>query len=84
MFVRSVIVCALAIAASASFAQQAEVPAETASATQKCVKRHDHGAERQSPTFSKDCKPAPAKVAKADKKKDRVQGHDHGKVHKNQ
>jgi hypothetical protein len=84
MFIRSVIACVFAFAASAAFAQQAEAPVETASTTQKCVKRHDHGAERQAPTFGKDCKPAPAKIAKADKKKDRVQGHDHGKVHKNQ
>jgi hypothetical protein len=84
MFIRSFIACVFAFAASTAFAQQAEVPAEAASTTQNCVKRHDHGAERQAPSIRKDCKPAAAKVATADKKKDKVQGHDHGKFHKNQ
>lgn len=74
----------LAFAATTAFAQTADVPAAAASATQDCVPqkaRHDHGAERGMPTPQKKCAPE-KKTAKAKTKA--VQGHDHGKVHKNQ
>jgi hypothetical protein len=76
----------LGFCASASFAQQAAAPADAASSAQECAKaRHDHGADRGTPSSKSGCKPLAkkAKVAKADKKTG-VQGHDHGKVHKNQ
>ena len=86
MFSRSLaLTCAIAFASAAALAQPAEAPAEVAPVKPTCVKRHDHGAERQSATFNRDCKPAAAKVAKAGKKKESgIQGHDHGKIHKNQ
>lgn len=78
---------AIAIAASPAFAQQAQAPApsQAASATKDCTKRHDHGAERQMPSSRKDCEPASKKDAGGSAKKQATtQGHDHGKVHKNQ
>lgn len=81
---RFVLACALALAAPLAFAQAPAAPAEKPAAAQDCVKPHDHGAERQAPTPGKGCKPA-AKVAKAkpQAKGKSVEGHDHGKVHKN-
>lgn len=88
---RIAVTCALALTASLSFAQSTETSKENtlpenAPAAKDCVKRHDHGAERQVPSSRKGCKP-PAKVAKAKtegKKAEDIQGHDHGKFHKNQ
>jgi hypothetical protein len=74
----------LMFAATTAFAQNAEAPAASASAAQDCVPqkpRHDHGAERGMPTPQKKCAPE-KKTAKA--KSNAIQGHDHGKVHKNQ
>lgn len=84
-------VCALAFAASLASAQPAEpagstaTPAAPPAAKQDCGKRHDHGAERQVPTPQVGCKSE--KVAKTKpqaKKNEAIQGHDHGKFHKNQ
>lgn len=79
----------LGFSVSASLAQQATAPTDAASSAQDCAKaRHDHGADRGAPSSKSGCKPLAkkAKVAKADKsdKKTGIQGHDHGKVHKNQ
>ena len=71
------------LAASAAMAQQALAPASSASSPpEDCVSapRHDHGAEKGTPTPRKACGPATKKVAK-DKGKPL---HDHGKVHKTQ
>lgn len=77
--------CALSLGASMAIAQGTAAAADPAAKAQDCVARHDHGAERQVPTPKKGCKPA-AKVVKAtpDAKEKPVQGHDHGKFHKNQ
>ena len=82
---RTLLACALSVAASLALAQTPEAPAEKPAATQDCVQRHDHGAERQVPTPKKGCKPAP-KVSKVkpEAKDKPVEGHDHGKFHKNQ
>jgi hypothetical protein len=52
--------CAMTFAAAASFAQQAPVPAAAASAAAPdcAMQRHDHGAERGTPSAQKGCKPA--------------------------
>ncbi|GAB3758846.1 hypothetical protein GCM10028796_05130 [Ramlibacter monticola] len=78
--------CTFALMASVASAQSADMPAESPATRQDCVKRHDHGAERQMPMPQTGCKAA-EKVGKAQpkaKKTDPIQGHDHGKVHKNQ
>lgn len=90
MFIRTITLATLVgFAVSASFAQQAAAPTDAASSAQECAKaRHDHGADRGTPSSKSGCKPLAkkAKIAKADQtdKKTGVQGHDHGKVHKNQ
>lgn len=63
------IALSFALAASASFAQQAQAPADAASAKQNCAKRHDHGADRQAPSSKRDCKPARAKAEKKTEEK---------------
>lgn len=76
----------LGIAASASLAQEAAAPTAAASSAQECAKaRHDHGADRGTPSGKSACKPLvrKAKVAQ-DGTKAGAQAHDHGKVHKNQ
>jgi hypothetical protein len=85
-FHRIAAACALAFAASVVSAQSADAPAAASAAKQDCAKRHDHGAERQAPTPQAGCKTT-QKVAKAKsqaKSKGAIQGHDHGKMHKNQ
>ena len=83
---RIALACALSLAATSIFAQSTDAPAEKAPAAKDCVKRHDHGAERQAPTPDKGCKPAQktAKSKAAAPKEKTIEGHDHGKVHKNQ
>lgn len=74
----------LALSATAAAAQTAVPAAAAASATQECVPqkpRHDHGADRLMPTPQKKC-PEQQKAAAAGTKA--IQGHDHGKIHKNQ
>jgi hypothetical protein len=87
MSLRTIALAALlGFAGSLSFAQQAPAPAATAPAAQDCAKtRHDHGADKGTPSASSGCKPTAkkSKTAKAAKKAD-MQGHDHGKMHKNQ
>jgi hypothetical protein len=76
----------LGFSVSAALAQQAAAPTAAASSAQNCAKApHDHGADRGTPSSKSGCKPAAKKdkVATTDKKAG-VQGHDHGKVHKNQ
>lgn len=79
---------ALAFGASAAVAQErpAAAPAAAASMPMDCssagIKRHDHGAERQSPS-AKNMPCAPAEAASAVKAPSKPT-HDHGKVHKNQ
>jgi hypothetical protein len=85
IFPRIAATCAFALIASVASAQSTDTPAEAPVAKQDCAKRHDHGAERQAPTPQAGCKSD--KVAKAKpqaRKKATVQGHDHGKIHKNQ
>ena len=77
---------ALLFGASAVLAQQTGNPpagAEKDSAPQECAKtqRHDHGAERGFPGSKSPCKPVKSAAAKP---KAKVDGHDHGKMHKNQ
>lgn len=74
--------------ASAVLAQQAGTPPTGADkdkeiAAQECAKtqRHDHGAERGFPGSKSPCKPVKSAAAKP---KAKVDGHDHGKIHKNQ
>jgi hypothetical protein len=78
--------CTLALFCSLAYAQSSETPVESTAAKQDCVKRHDHGAERQAPSSRKDCKTEKkAAMAKPQAKKEgAIQGHDHGKFHKNQ
>lgn len=70
-----------------AFAQSAAAPAAAASATSAvpdCVPqkpRHDHGADRGMPTPQKKCGTQPRGKAASTKA---IEGHDHGKVHKNQ
>ena len=78
----------LLVAGSTAFAQQAPAPAETAPATKQgtrgdcpATKPHDHAAERGFPSASKPCKPTAKSLPAAQKPAD---GHDHGKMHKNQ
>jgi hypothetical protein len=77
---------ALLFGASAVLAQQTEGPpagAEKGGVAQECarIQRHDHGAERGFPGSRSPCKPLKSAAAKP---KAKVDGHDHGKVHKNQ
>jgi hypothetical protein len=75
---------ALAYFATPVLGQTAAAPAAVASAEQDCAPqkpKHDHGADRGMPTPQKKCG-AEKKATKAKVKA--VQGHDHGKVHKNQ
>lgn len=77
---------ALLFGASAVFAQQTGTPpasAEKDSVAQECAKaqRHDHGADRGFPTSKSACKTMKTAAAKP---KAKVDGHDHGKMHKNQ
>jgi hypothetical protein len=77
---------ALVFAASSALAQQAgEAPAATQkdTAAPECVRiqRHDHGADRGFPGAKPPCKPV--KTASA-KPRGKVDGHDHGRMHKNQ
>lgn len=83
---RIVMACALVLVASGVFAQAAETPSEKPPAAKDCMKPHDHGAERQMPTPSKGCASADkATKAKASTRKNKaIEGHDHGKMHKNQ
>lgn len=72
--------------ASAVLAQQTGNPpvgAEKENAAQECTRtqRHDHWAERGFPGLKSPCKPVKAADAKP---KARLDGHDHGKIHKNQ
>jgi hypothetical protein len=86
MSLRILAIVALMAFAASSFAQQAAAPADVGQAAQDCARtRHDHGAEKGTPTGKSACKPMAAKVktAKAAKKAD-LQGHDHGKIHENQ
>ena len=90
-FHRVAAVCALAFVASLASAQPAETagstetPVAPPAAKQDCVKRHDHGAERQVPTPQAGCKSERvAKTKPRVKKNEAIQGHDHGKIHKNQ
>ena len=87
MNLRSALLCISLLTASVTMAQQVATPASSApeaasSAPEDCVLalRHDHGAEKGTPTPKKACGPAKKKVAK-DKAKPL---HDHGKVQKNQ
>lgn len=89
---RLTLLCALAFAGSSAFSQSADTPAAAPAtapapaAAQDCAKHHDHGAERYVPTPGKGCNPA-EKVAKSKSqaaKAKTIEGHDHGKIHKNQ
>lgn len=77
---------ALMLGASGALAQQAGDGAATSgkdSRVADCVRtqRHDHGAERGFPATKAPCKPVKSASAKT---KAKVDGHDHGKMHKNQ
>ena len=72
----------LALAATASLAEQAQPPAMSAAQAEDCVVRHDHGAERGTPSPQARC--GIASQGKAKKQGEAVDGHDHGKIHKNQ
>ena len=81
------IVCALALSAAAAVAQEAPVTPPAAAAAPKmphdCTKpmaRHDHGAERGTPTaMPAACHKDAATSAKT---KGKARGHDHSRVHK--
>lgn len=75
---------ALALSATPALSQTAAEPAAAASAAKDCTPqkpKHDHGADRGTPTPQKKCA-TEKKIVKA--KSQAIQGHDHGKVHKNQ
>lgn len=72
----------LALAATASLGQQAAAPAASAARATDCVPRHDHGAERGTPSPQARC--GSASQAKAKKQGKAIDGHNHGKIHKNQ
>jgi hypothetical protein len=76
----------LAIAASASVAQEGTSVPDAATKAQDCARaRHDHGADRGTPSSKSGCKTTARKHASEKAgAKGSVQGHDHGKVHKNQ
>lgn len=79
---------ALSTLAVSAFAQQAPAAAASATAAQpecaKTVKRHDHGADRNTPSpATMPCKTEPAGAAASAGGK-KVAPHDHAKIHKNQ
>ena len=74
-----------AFAVSAPLAQQEAPPADAAKAAQDCAKtRHDHGAEKGTPSARSACKPMAAKSKSVKARRADLQGHDHGSMHKNQ
>lgn len=86
MSLRTVALGALfGFAVSASFAQQAAGPADAAKPAQDCAKtRHDHGAEKGTPSGKSACKPMAAKSKSTKPKKADMHGHENGTMHKNQ
>lgn len=87
MFARMLFVSSAILLASTGFAQEAAPAAPAASGMDNCMARHDHAAEKGTPT-PRNCMHAegamqPASAASAPAKK-KIKGHDHAKFHKNQ
>ena len=62
----------------------ASAPAAAAADCTKAMARHDHGAEKGTPTpMQSECAASPASAASAHQTKAKA-GHDHAKFHKNQ
>jgi hypothetical protein len=86
MSIRLITIAALlGLASTAVSAQQAAAPAAAAPSAKDCAKaRHDHGADRGTPSAASGCKPLAGKAKAVKAEKAEIQGHDHGKMHKNQ
>lgn len=86
MALQHIAISAALLGASAVYAQKSDADTsspEKVGGTTECVRtqRHDHGAERGFPATKAPCKPVKSASAKP---KAKVDGHDHGKMHKNQ